>query len=112
MAIYQMCTVLDMVAQQYGRPFFAVSEGSAIRGFQDEVNRPGDSVLFQHPDDFQLFIMGQFDDETAAIDLLDTPRLLVSGAQMKDRAQAGLVADLSADQAAALQAVRPKGRAA
>lgn len=83
MAVYQMCTVLDMVAQQYGRPFFAVSTGSAIRGFSDEVNRQSDSVLYQHPDDFQLFLMGVFDDEKASVELTSPPQLLVSGAQVK-----------------------------
>lgn len=79
MAIYQMCSVLDMVAQQYGRPFFVVSEGSAIRGFSDEINRKSDSVLFNHPTDFQLFHIGTFDDETCALDVFVAPKLLVAG---------------------------------
>jgi len=83
MALYQMCSVLDMVAQQYGRPFFAVSEGSAIRGFSDEVNRPSESVISQHPNDFQLFHVGTFDDESCVISLNSAPRLMISGAQIK-----------------------------
>lgn len=86
MAVMHMCSVLDMVAQQYGRPFFAVSEGSAIRGFSDEVNRSADSVLYQHPNDFQLFYLGTFDDADCSFDVLSTPRLLVSGAQVAERA--------------------------
>lgn len=86
MAIYQVCTVLDMVAQQYGRPFFTVSEGSAVRGFSDEVNRQSESMLYQHPNDFQLFALGTYDDETGSFSLLTTPVLLVSGANVVDRA--------------------------
>lgn len=82
MAVYKMCSVLDMVAQQYGRPFFAVSEGSAIRGFSDEINRQSDSVLYQHPADFQLFMLGEFDDESASLVLHDTPKLLVNGSAL------------------------------
>ncbi len=85
MAVYQMCSVLDMVAGQYGRPFFTVSEGSAIRGFSDEINRPGESALYQHPNDFQLFHVGTFDDENCQFVLSDTPRLLVSGSNVAQR---------------------------
>lgn len=81
MAKYKMCSVLDMVAQQYGRPFFTVSEGSAIRSFADEINKGGpDSTLASHPADFQLFLVGTFDDDSCQIDLLPNPQLLVQGA--------------------------------
>lgn len=83
MAVYRMCSVFDLVAQQYGRPFFAVSDGSAIRGFSDEVNNP-ESQLYRHPDDYQLFILGEFDDASAAISVLDVPQLLVSGSAVKE----------------------------
>lgn len=80
MAIYKMCSILDMVAQQYGRPFFAVSEGSAVRGFSDEVNNR-ESMLYKHPRDYQLFLLGTFDDEDGRCSLSDSPVLLASGAQ-------------------------------
>lgn len=82
---YVMCSVLDLIGQQYGRPFFVVSVGSAIRGFSDEVNTPAEqSVLFKHPDDFQLFEIGVFDDSSCKFELLDVPKMLVSGSQVKD----------------------------
>lgn len=80
MAIYSMCSVLDMVAHQYGRPFFTINEGSAIRGFSDEINNP-ESVLFRHPTDYQLFSLGSFDDETAQVEQASSPKLLISGSQ-------------------------------
>ena len=50
---------------------FVASEGVAIRQFQDEVNRESDdNQLYRHPDDFQLFYLGTFDDNTGAMDLL------------------------------------------
>lgn len=77
---FVMCSVLDLVGQQYGRPFFAVSSGSAIRGFTDEVNTVSESTLYKHPDDFQLFEVGSFEDSTGAIVVLDVPSMLISGA--------------------------------
>lgn len=84
-----VCTVLDMVAKQYGRPFFTVSTGSAIRGFSDEVNTPHEqSVLYKHPNDFQLYCIGTWDDETGRFTLDDVPSLLVSGSQVRVREEA------------------------
>lgn len=84
MATYVMCSVKDLVADQFGRPFFAVSDGSAIRGFADEVNS-ADSMLAKHPADFQLFHMGVFDDESGEIFAESPYRLLISGPQCFNR---------------------------
>lgn len=85
MARYAMCSVLDLAARQYGRPFFTVSDGSAIRGFSDEVNHQDtQSILYMHPDDFQLFKLGVFDDSTGKVELQD-PVMLVSGASVAVR---------------------------
>ena len=70
-------TILDTAAGAYGRPAFVASEGVAIRQFQDEVNRESDdNQLYRHPDDFQLFYLGTFDDNTGAMDLLASPKLI------------------------------------
>ena len=53
------------------------SEGVAMRQFQDEVNRESDdNQLYRHPDDFQLFYLGTFDDNTGAMDLLAQPKMI------------------------------------
>jgi hypothetical protein len=75
----KMCivSILDSAAGAYGRPAFVASEGVAIRQFQDEVNRSADdNQLYRHPDDFQLFYLGVFDDNTGGIDLLAQPKLI------------------------------------
>lgn len=77
---YVVCAVRDRVADVFGQPFFSASTGLAVRGFQDEVNRADDkNVLFRHPDDFDLFELGIFDDTTAKFVMLDQPRQLVLG---------------------------------
>jgi hypothetical protein len=70
-------SILDTAAGAYGRPAYLASEGVAIRQFQDEVNRAADdNQLYKHPDDFQLFYIGTFDDNSGAFDLLASPKMI------------------------------------
>lgn len=79
-----LCTVKDRAADAYGRPMFVPSVGVAIRSFSDEVNRKDpDNQLFNHPDDFDLYELGEFDDNTGLFDLHDQPKLLSLGKQVK-----------------------------
>lgn len=65
-------TVYDSKAEAYLQPLFVKSKGEAIRSFSDEVNRE-DSLLFKHVEDFTLFQLGSWDDQTAQFDLNPTP---------------------------------------
>jgi hypothetical protein len=70
-------SILDTAAGAYGRPAFVASEGVAIRQFQDEVNRVNDdNQLYKHPDDFNLFYLGTYDDNSGSMDLLAAPKLI------------------------------------
>lgn len=70
-------SILDTAAGAYGRPAYIASEGVAIRQFQDEVNRESeDNQLYKHPDDFQLYYLGTFDDNTGGFDLLASPKMI------------------------------------
>jgi hypothetical protein len=72
-----ICSVFDSAAGAYNRPFFSPSDGLAVRGFRDEVNRNApDNPMFAHPSDFSLFSLGVFDDSSATFSLLPTPNLL------------------------------------
>ena len=81
-----ICSIRDSAADAYGRPFFLPSVGVAIRSFTDEVNRPSeDNQIYQHPEDFDLFELGEFDDTTGRFVLLDTPKQLALGRMVKVR---------------------------
>ncbi len=70
-------SILDSAAGAYGRPAFVASEGVAVRQFQDEVNRASDdNQLYKHPDDFYLYYLGTYDDNTGGMDLLSQPKLI------------------------------------
>jgi hypothetical protein len=81
-----VCTIRDRAAEAYGRPFFLPATGVAIRSFQDEVNRNApDNQVFAHPDDFDLYELGIFDDFDGKFALHETPKLLALGKQVKSR---------------------------
>lgn len=56
-------SVKDRAANVFNRPFFVPHRNVAIRDFTDEVNRvAADNQLNKHPDDFDLYLLGEFDD--------------------------------------------------
>lgn len=73
------CTIYDSAVEAYMRPFFVPAVGAAMRAFTDEVNNPqGD--MFKHPEDYVLFELGEWDDQTGRfVKLLDDPRQLARG---------------------------------
>lgn len=79
-----LCSVKDRAADAYGRPMFVPSSGVAIRSFSDEINRVADdNQLYNHPDDFDLYEFGVFDDNSGTFDIYEQPKLLSLGKQVK-----------------------------
>ena len=73
-------SIHDTATQAFGRPVFTHSSGQAIRSFTDEVNREdAGSDLYKHPDDFTLYLLGEFDDSTGHMQSLATPSVLIRG---------------------------------
>ena len=79
-----VCSVKDRAAEAFARPMFVNSVGIAIRSFSDEVNRSADdNQLYNHSDDFDLYELGEFDDSTGLFQLLDVPKTIALGKQVK-----------------------------
>lgn len=79
MTKHVVCTVRDRAADTFSRPFFAKSSGEAVRSFTDEVNRPADqNQLHAHPEDFDLYVLGLFEDDTGMFDV-GVPRMVCVG---------------------------------
>lgn len=76
----QIFAVRDRATDQYGTPMFLVSSGQAIRSFTDEVNRQdAQNQIYQHPDDFDLFQLGEFDTDTGTFSAYQPKQLCVGG---------------------------------
>lgn len=56
-------SVRDAATEIFTRPFFMLTKAEAIRTFTKEANTP-DSQLFQHPLDYHLYFLGDFDQDS------------------------------------------------
>lgn len=73
-------SVKDRAAEVYTRPFFVPHRNVAVRDFTDEINRAAaDNPLNKHPDDFDLYLLGQFDDTVGSFIREGAPTVLVRG---------------------------------
>lgn len=82
--ILTIVAVKDRAADAFMRPFFVPTANMAIRSFMDEVNRDAaDNQMFAHPDDFDLYEIGVFDDSTGRITSYDDMKVLMLGKQAK-----------------------------
>ncbi|WNK13942.1 MAG: nonstructural protein [Microvirus sp.] len=74
MAKLMAVAVMDRAVGAFHRPFFTVSVGQAMRGFEDECKRVADdNPMSKHPKDFALFQLGSYDEETGRLESLDIP---------------------------------------
>jgi len=58
-----MFSIFDSKANCFTCPQPARSQGEAVRIFSDEANNPK-SVISQHPEDFSLILVGEFNEQT------------------------------------------------
>lgn len=82
--ILKIFAVRDRQGESFAAPMFIPMPGQAIRSFTDEVNRSaGDNPLFAHPDDFDLYQLGDFDTSTGRFVCPPDPVPLVLGKNVK-----------------------------
>lgn len=83
---YFVVGVRDQAAGAFMRPLFFGSIGQAVRSFQDEVNRAAeDNAMYRHPEDFELFHLGYFNENTGGMESLSSPISIAVGKQMAVR---------------------------
>ena len=70
-------SIYDMAARNYNRPFYQHTKGEAVRSFTDLAN-DGESMISKHPQDYFLFELGTFEDESGAITTHDAPVKCIS----------------------------------
>lgn len=78
-----LITIKDNAVQAF-QPINTVrAKGEAIRGFQDAINNEQNRQLHKHPEDFDLYLVGTFDDETGEI-TVQKPELIIRGKDVKN----------------------------
>lgn len=78
MTIFIVCAVRDRAMDAFMQPFFCQARGIANRSFADEINRK-DSPFAGHPEDFDLYELGTYEDSTGSLKSHDRPIQLSVG---------------------------------
>lgn len=72
-----MYSLYDLKAKLYSNPFYQLSDVLAMRDLARAVNA-ADSEIAANPEDFVLFVVARFDDETGVIEPFDFIQLCVA----------------------------------
>lgn len=77
-------SVRDAKGQVYNAPFYKLSERDAQFDFKKLVNDK-QSIVAQYPKDFDLYLLGEFCDQTGRFTSLDKPQHLAEGITLVDQ---------------------------
>jgi len=84
--IHKMYSIRDQKSEVFNKPWYAVTHGEAERSFAAAVNDK-QTTLSAHPEDFDLYWIGEYDDNSGKIMPLDTPQHVVKAIQLKKSTQ-------------------------
>nr|QJB20718.1 MAG: nonstructural protein [Microvirus sp.] len=68
--------IRDIVMNTYSLPFFSINEGHAKRICADLVQRGEGTVVFDHPEDHDLYFIGEYDDFTGLVSSENYPEFV------------------------------------
>jgi len=71
--LFEVYSIRDAGAEFYGAPFYTRAKGQALRDFSRVVQDP-QTVLHANPEQYDLYYLGRFDDNSGKHDLLPTPQ--------------------------------------
>lgn len=69
----KMFSIRDAKAEIFHSPYFNKSHGEAERNFAELV-KDEKSMIHKYPQDFDLYFLGEYDDQTGKMEALDTPQ--------------------------------------
>lgn len=70
--------IVDRKAGLYNNPVFYLRDGQAVRDFQTLCS-DRQTMIGRYPEDFALYCVGSFDDETGKFTSLDLPTVIAQG---------------------------------
>lgn len=65
--IHQILVIFDSKVQAFATPFFVRSQAEGIRSLVANLSDP-ESLLHKFPEDYSLYSLGTFDDETGILE--------------------------------------------
>lgn len=79
--IQLLVAIYDEKALLYSSPFAYVSAGVAVRQFRDAMD-DRESAYAKHPSDFSLYHIGNYNDQSGAIEVVVPPELIVRASSL------------------------------
>lgn len=76
-------SVRDGKGQFYGPIFLKDQEGEAIRDLESAVNSGNAGLLSQFPEDFDLFLIGEYDNHAGKLIPMESPKHLIKALHLK-----------------------------
>lgn len=72
--------IKDRAVDSYNMPFAQGSTQEAVRNFRDQVqDDPKTNSIAKHPDDYDLYIVGNYDPDLGEITPITPPQLVARG---------------------------------
>lgn len=82
---YLIVSVKDTAVQAFQALGQVRTRGEANRAFRDLINNQENKQMNQHPEDFELYILGEYDDQTGELAPSPSkPELLARGKDVTD----------------------------
>lgn len=80
--LLKVFSIRDQKAGVFNTPFFQKSVGEAERNFR-ELIKDDKSLVSKYPEDFDLYEIGDYDDEKGLVISLDTPHHIAKAVNLK-----------------------------
>ena len=81
----QMYALLDHTAKVFLNPISFINDGDAIRWFGTVVNNKEEKTnISNHPEQFTLFRLADYDDQMGTYDTQAQPKQLITGIQVQE----------------------------
>lgn len=69
-------SIRDQKSEVFNTPWYKTTHGEAERDFRSAVNDEK-TFLYKHPEDFDLYFLGTYDDNTGKFQTLPTPEHVI-----------------------------------
>jgi hypothetical protein len=86
--IYQVCAVRDRAVDAFMPPVFVAHIGQAMRNFGDAINGKDQTPFSSHPEDYDLYHLGSYDDSSGRFLQPDEgPRQIAIGKDLRTKSK-------------------------
>lgn len=82
--LLKIYSIRDTKGEIYNTPFYQRTHGEAERNFKT-VASDLKSTISQFPEDYDLYYLGEYDDQTGKIKSLDTPQHITKAINVIDK---------------------------